>query len=511
MTTLDLDPRSMSFFERLSLLDDRERESILGDLSVDDLFDPELWLRPDQLDVLHDPAPTVLLMAGRGSGKTRVGGGWAIEKARYCEGGGSIGHLVGRTVSDVRDVMVQGESGILALSPPSFMPDYKPSLRRLEWPNGSHALTFSSEEPQQLRGPQAHWTWVDEMAALNHRPDSAGVTAWEHVQIGTRLGAYPQILATTTPKRIAAIRELVRAARTTARVALHGASTMANRAHLSPDYLRTLYLMYAGTALERQELHGELLDIVEAALWQPDDIVLADAPWIETYFADEMMSVIGVDPGLTTGGDATGIITVRSTTELTLTSRKVLIVADDTEGGLQPERWAARVVEAWRRERDLTGRVPIIVAEKNAGGEMVASVMEAQAGANELPIALITAKGSKAARAEPIVMAYRSKHRVRHLEVFAELVEEQTGWEPPVPGRHSGSGWSPNRLDALVIAARSCVVDDKDLRRFGKLGAPEPRGPDGEVLTVPESIWRRNQPGRLDLPWRSRSDPTDPW
>lgn len=497
----------MSFMERVALLDPDERDLILSDLTVDDLFDPELWLRPDQLDVLHDPSRTILLMAGRGSGKTRVGAGWTIEKARLCEGGGSIGHLVGRTVSDVRDVMIQGESGILALSPPSFMPEYRPSLRRLDWPNGSHALTFSSEEPQQLRGPQSHWTWVDEMAALNHRPDSAGVTAWEHVQIGTRLGAHPQILGTTTPKRIAAVRDLVRDARTGSRVSLHGASTVANRAHLSPEYLMTLFSMYAGTALERQELHGELLDIVEAALWQPEDILIAGDDWKDEWFDDDVVSVIGVDPGLTTGGDATGIVTVRSSTDLKLTSRRVMVIADDTWPGLQPERWAARVVEAWRRERDETGRVPIIVAEKNVGGEMVASVMNAQAGANELPIALTDARGSKAGRAEPVVMAYRHKHRCRHLTAFPEMVEEMTGWEPPVPGRHKGSGWSPNRLDALVHAVRACIVDDRELRRFGKLGAPEPKGSEGQVLTVPTARWRGDSAthGR-SLPWRNSDD-----
>ena len=138
---------------------------------------------------------------------------------------GSIGHLVGRTVADVRDVMIQGDSGILATSAPSFTPEYKPSLRSLIWPNGSHALTFSSEEPSQLRGPQSHWTWVDEMAALNHRPDDSGATAWDHVRIGTRLGHHPQVFATTTPKRIVAIRELVRLARTT----VHRVSSTARR------------------------------------------------------------------------------------------------------------------------------------------------------------------------------------------------------------------------------------------------------------------------------------------
>jgi phage terminase large subunit-like protein len=258
--------------------------------------------------------------------------------------------------------------------------------------------------------------------------------------------------------------------------------------------LQNLFDMYAGTALERQELYGELLDIVEAALWQPTDIRYAGPDWLY----GETISVIGVDPGLTTGGDATGIVTTRATNETALTIRKALVVADWTEDGLQPERWAARVVEAWRTERDLTGTVPIIAAEKNAGGEMIATTIESVAGENALPIALIPAKPSKAARAEPIVVAYR-KDRIRHLDEFVELVEEQTTWEPPVPGVSRGSGWSPNRMDAMVTAMRCQIVDDKPLKRFGKLGVSET----SEVLHVPTARWRNPDKAlRPRLPWR---------
>ena len=496
MTATEVEFTALSIMEKLALLDPDERDRLIGDFTPDDLSDPELWLRPDQLAAFHDEAPVVVVAAGRGSGKTRTGSEWAKEKARRMPG--SIGHLIGRTVSDVRDVMVQGESGILATSPPSFMPDYKPSLRRLDWPNGTHALTFSSEEPSQLRGPQSHWSWVDEMAALNHRPDDSGATAWDHVRIGTRLGHHPQIFVTTTPKRNAAVRELFRLARSTAQVSLHGASTLANRAHLSAEYLRNLFMLYAGTALERQELHGELLDIVEAALWQMADVKLHDADWL----VGDTISVIGVDPGLITGGDATGIVTVRATDQKALTTRRALIVADWTEDNLQPERWGARVVEAWRTEKELTGNVPIVVAEKTVGGEMIVTVIESVAGENIIPVALVPAKASKAGRAEPVVMAYRG-NRVRHLVDLPQLVEEMTSWEPPVPGTSRGSGWSPNRMDAMVHAARAVLVDEKPLQRFGKLEAQTP----SELLTVPTARWRREtrSPTR-PLPWRDDED-----
>ena len=487
---------ALSIMEQAALLPEADRDAFVADLSSAEMASPELWLRPDQLDAYHDPTPTVAMVAGRGAGKTRAGASWCNRKAEEMPN--SIGHFVGRTVADVRDVMVRGESGVIAVAMPAMTPEYIPSLRRLEWPNGSIALTFSSEKPAQLRGPQSHWTWVDELAALNHRPDDSGATAWDNVRIGTRLGAHPQIFVTTTPKRIKAIRDLIALGKTTAKVTLHTATTFSNRAHLSGEYLRNLLDLYAGTALERQELYGELLDIVEGALWRDSDIVIL-ADFLE---GEDILSVIGVDPGLTTGGDATGIITCRSSTENRLTSRRALVVADDTEPDLQPERWAARVVAAWQREKEVTGQTPIIVAEKNAGGELVASVINAEAGDNALPIALIPASRSKAGRAEPIVMAYR-KGRVRHADEFTELVLQLTEWEPPVPGGERGSGWSPDRLDAMVHGLRALLVDDSPLRRFGKL-TPQPT----TVTQLQQPGWRRDRQPRA--PW-SREPETTPF
>lgn len=480
--------------EQVALLPREERDKFVADLSTAEMASPLLWLREDQLRAYHDPTPTVAVIAGRGAGKTRIGSSWCNKKARDLPG--SIGHLIGRTVADVRDVMVRGDSGLIQVAEPDMVPEYIPSLRRVEWPNGSIALTFSSEKPAQQRGPQSHWAWTDELAAHNHRPDDSGATSWDHTRIGTRLGAHPQILVTTTPKRVAVIRDLINLGKTTTKVSLHGASTFANRAHLSAEYLRNLFDLYAGTALERQELYGELLDIVEGALWRETDIeILADF-----LDGEDILSVIGVDPGLTTGGDATGIVTCRASTENRLTSRRALVVADDTEPDLQPERWAARVVAAWQREQDITGQPPIIVAEKNAGGELVASVINAEAGENTLPIALIPASRSKAGRAEPIVMAYR-KGRVRHTAEFTELRLQMTEWEPPVPGGARGSGWSPDRLDALVHGLRALLVDDSPIRRFGKL-TPQPTS----ITQMPQPGWRRDRGTRA--PWLKQEETT---
>lgn len=453
---------AMSIMERIAILPEADRDAMVASLTPAQLADARMWLRPGQLRVLDDPAPVVLDARGRGAGKTRVGSSKTIEKARTP---GTRIHLIGRTVGDVRDVMVQGESGILALSPPDFVPEYTPSVRRLAWPNGSVAMTFSADAPDQLRGPQCEFSWCDELAAWKGKPDSSGATAWDNVLISTRLGVAPQVLVTTTPRRVSVIRKLIQQAKSEpARVSMHVGSTLENAANLAPEYVKNLLALYAGTALEQQEIFGVMLDEVAGALWRDSDF--NDFAYLEEYEHGDLVTVIGVDPGVTTGGDATGIITVRGTTDRLMSDRQVFVVADDTEPGLSPERWAARVVEVWRRETEITGRPAIVVAEKNQGGELVSTVIKQSTGGEKIPVGLIHAKGSKAARAEPVVLAYR-KHKVWHSPSnegdLDELQSEQTTWEPDV------GGWSPNRLDALVHAARAVIVNDEILRQFGAI------------------------------------------
>ena len=205
--------------ERLAVLPPDRRAALVADpealathlgLTVSELqgvvSDERFWLRPAQLEALSDPSPIVLLMGGRGCGKNRTASNWVINHARSP---GTRIHLVARTVADVRDTVVQGESGIIATSPPGFVPEYLPSLRKLIWPNGSLALTFSSAEPAQLRGPQSHATYCDELGAWPQLVDEAGASAWDHVRLSTRLGPNPQILVTTTPRRTPILKGLL--------------------------------------------------------------------------------------------------------------------------------------------------------------------------------------------------------------------------------------------------------------------------------------------------------------
>lgn len=347
----------------------------------------------------------------------------------------------------------------------------------------------SADSPSQLRGPQSHATWADETAAWKQVPDDSGATAWDHVLIGTRLGAKPQTLATTTPKRIRHIKDIVARAKTDPAVSIHTGSTFDNAANLSAEYLATLADMYSGTALERQELYGELLLIVEAALWQESDFRYGQPTPDQDQHRD-LITVIGVDPSASSKGDATGIIVVQATTDRQLRDRHAWVRADLTAQG-PPEKWSG-IVHDLQREWSRPGRPALVIAEKNQGGEMVASALHQHDPG--MPVALIHAARSKAVRAEPIVLCYRQR-RVWHSDEFEELQEELTTWEPD-------SKWSPNRMDALVHALSAVLIDDTPLRRFGTITA----GDYTLGQTIPGSIpSHRRERGKISFgSWRGR-------
>lgn len=415
-------------------------------------------LGPKVMRCITVDSPSSMYLCGEAmipTHNTRVGAHWVIEKARTP---GTRIALLGRTVADVRDVMIQGESGILSVSDESFMPRYSPSFRSLQWPNGSIAKTYSSEAVGQLRGPQQHYAWADELAAFKQVPDSSGLTAWDNLLISTRLGETPQILATTTPKRTDVIRRLVvDHEKDPERIKLISGSTLDNKANLSADYIRQVHDKYKGSALERQELYGEFVDSVEGAMWQEDYFQLKPLP--DGHEID-MATVIAVDPGVTSGGDATGIIVVKTTLERDLTERKAWICEDLTVQG-SPEEWATRVSEAYERH-STEFRPPIVIVEGNQGGELLRTVLLQEN--PRMQLAIIPAVKSKQARAEPVAHAYR-RGRVFHVEDadLGDLEEEMLNWEPGI------SKWSPNRLDAAVHGIVSVFFDPKPLGRFSRI------------------------------------------
>lgn len=441
MSLLDL-----SLIEQVAMLDDGvTKDELLEIVATMDPQDPELILRPSQLAVLHDKSWIVLMVAGRGAGKSKTGAEWVTQKAK--EPNTRIA-LVGRTVADVRDTMVEGDSGILSSSPEDFKPVYTPSLRKLEWPNGTVAHTYSADQPSMLRGPQSHYTWSDELAAHPHKPDDSGATMWDNVILSTRLGEHPQILVTTTPKRTAIMRDLFRDAYDPKKlVSLHKASTIANRANLSKEYIDAVYDKYGGTHLEMQELHGELIGDSPGALWRSSDIVIGSPKTL-----DDLFIVVGVDPAVEPGRDDTGIVVVAATREPDLRNRRAWVVDDLTING-SPDEWAQIVVDA-QKKYSRPNNEALVVVEGNQGGQLLDMVLHQIA--PNLPVAIVKAVRSKSARAEPVVFAYR-RHRVEHCDDFPGLVEELTGWEPDM------TRWSPGHLDACFVAGTSVTTSCGDV------------------------------------------------
>jgi len=469
-----------SVAERYAGLSDEEKGSLTDGINPNDLlWSSEFWLRPKQLRALHSDACITLILSGRGFGKTRTLSEWVKKKAEAMPGTRIA--LIGRTVSDVRDTMVQGEAGVLAVHPPESRPEYMPSVRKVVWPNGSMAITYSAESPSQLRGPSHHFAAVDELAAWKLVPDDSGANAWDNLLIGCRLGDTPQVMAVTTPKRVPLIRELVTQAKDPSyNVKILNGSTMENKSNLPEEYIAQLLHQYGGTSLEQQELLGVLLDHVEGALWRDKDILIEGLPEIPRF-----LKVIAVDPGVTSGGDATGIVVVYGSPERVRNDRRAWVVDDLTEPGLEPEEWAKLIVDAARVHKGA-----LVVVEGNMGGDLVRTVIHQID--PSVPVVTVHASKSKAARAEPVVMAYRMG-RVRHLAQFLLLEDEMTSWEPT--GR-----WSPNRMDAMVHGIRALLIDDTEMLGFGSIRSSMERYRETTIhlpnflrsrADVPMGAWRR--------------------
>ena len=367
-----------------------------------------------------------LILAGRGFGKTRAASEWAREQARRLPG--SRGALVGSTAADVRDIVVEGESGILAVSPPRFRPIYEPSKRRVTWPNGIMASLYSADEPDRLRGPQHHWAVADELAAWRH-PE-----AWDMLMLGLRLGDHPRVLAATTPRPTKIIRQLLE---DSTAVVTRG-STFENRSNLAPAFFAQILRRYEGTRLGRQELYAEVLDDVPGALWTRD---ILDVSRVMKAPASLARVVVAVDPAVTANDESneTGIIAVG------IDEDEQGYVLDDVSLRGSPAMWAeaaVRLYDKWGADR--------VVAETNQGGDMVehtvrtAAAAMAESGARagrNVSFKQVRATRGKHTRAEPVSALYEQQ-RIHHVGVFAELEDQMCSWTP--------GDESPDRLDATV-------------------------------------------------------------
>lgn len=386
-----------------------------------------------------------LIIAGRGFGKTRAGAEWIKALAAKP---GLFGRpskvriaLVAATLGEARNVMVEGESGLLSLYTGSEPPEYEPSLRRLTWPTGVQAFLYSASEPESLRGSQFDFAWADEIAKWSGPHDAASgqsgaEAAWANLRMALRLGKRPRLLATTTPRPIALVKGLMtQAATSRSGVVITRGMTAANRGYLPRSYVAGLMRDYGGTRLGRQELLGELVDDVEGALWTR--VMIENCRIGSLDSADITRVVVAVDPPASAGGDACGIVAAAL-----LSDGRIAVIEDASVAGLSPEGWAHAVALCAARHG-----ADRVVAEANQGGDMVRSVLRA---ANQtLPVRLVHASRGKGARAEPVSVLYENG-RVVHVGGFAELEDQLCGML--AAGGYAGPGRSPDRADALVWA-----------------------------------------------------------
>ena len=370
-----------------------------------------------------------LLLAGRGFGKTRTGA--ELVRARVASHTARRIALVAPTAADARDVMVEGESGLLAIAPPGQRPLYEPSKRRLTWPNGAIATTFSADEPERLRGPQHDFAWCDELAAWRYP------AAFDMLMFGLRLGDDPRAVITTTPRPTKLIRTLL----ADPTVVVSRGRTAENRGNLAPAFLDQIVRRYRGTRLGRQELDGEILDDVPGALWQHGIIEAArsNAP------PPLARVVVAIDPAAASGAasDETGIIVAGRD------DGGHGYVLADASGRYAPSEWARVAIAALAAHQ-----ADRVVAEVNNGGEMVEATLRMID--PNVPFSAVRASRGKVVRAEPVAALYE-QGRIHHLGAFPTLEDQMCAFTSDFD--RNTAGYSPDRVDALVWALSELFIE----------------------------------------------------
>lgn len=418
-------------------LSDDDLELVLGDWQV--------WARDDQLppDTADgEPWRVWLILGGRGAGKTRAGAEWVKAKALGIaplarEPARRIA-LVGETIADVRRVMIEGESGLLAIHGDAERPRFEVSKGHVLWPNGTIAEIFSAECPDGLRGPQFAAAWCDELCKWRNAE-----ATWDMLQFALRLGDAPQVAVTTTPRPMPLLSAILADEKTvTCR-----AATLANAANLAPTFVAEMSRRYAGSLLGRQELEGELIEELKGGLWRRDwieDLRIATAPPMRTV-------VVAVDPPVTAtaASDACGIIVAGIGVD-----GRGYVIGDRTVQGREPNVWARAVRAAYHdHEADR------VVAEVNQGGDLVVSVLKQIDAA--MPVRTVRATRGKWVRAEPVAALY-AEGRVIHAGHFEQLESQLVAFGSD--GRVNGR--SPDRLDALVWALTDLMIDPPEPPRL---------------------------------------------
>lgn len=449
--------------------------SSLSELEVAELnHNWSFWARPNQIAPEGDWY-IWLVLAGRGFGKTRMGSEWIREKAHKYPGCRIA--LVAETAADARDVMIKGDSGLLSVDPTLSDDSWSPTNRCLTWPNGSRAFTYNGTTPDQLRGPQHHFAWVDELAKFEYMQE-----AWDQLQFGLRLGEQPQALVTTTPRPLPLIKKLM--AREGNGVYVTRGATIDNMNNLAKSTVNELYERYGGTRLGRQELEGEILEDIPGALWTRESI---DGHRLKTPPEDMERVLVAVDPAASSheGSDENGIVVVGLARDKDGYARGYVLEDASLKGS--PEEWARKAVQMYRK-----WQADKIVAEKNNGGEMVLSVIKAAD--RSVPVKLVHASRGKVVRAEPISALYE-QGRVHHVGMFDKLEDQMCLFS--IDNVRNSSTGSPDRVDALVWGL-SEIFEKIAGRRRGRGSTT-----DNTTLTTADgnAAWDPGYYGNLDTHW----------
>jgi phage terminase large subunit-like protein len=426
--------RELSLAEYVAMLPRDEQDKFLDEIAPTPedkealLYNWDFWKRPSQTEPEGNWG-TWAIFSGRGSGKTRIGSQSIIKRAK--NGPYYPMALIGQTKADTRDTMVElFESSIMKQSPPWFVPKLEVTKRRLTWPNGMQAVMYSGDEPDQLRGPQHGFGWLDELAKFKYPQET-----WDNFSMGLRLGPRPQALITTTPRPIPIIKDLADDPDVVKTIS----STYDNISNLPIDYIKRILSKYENTRLGAQEIYGKILGDVEGALWTRGVIEENRVSSLPPLYR----VIVGVDPP--TGGirgtakGECGIVVAGLSQE-----GHAYVLDDASIETPDPNIWAKQVISAFSRYG-----ADKLIAEGNQGGQMVKSVIHTVN--RDVPVDMVFASKGKYTRAEPIASLY-SQGRVHHVGMLSELEDQMASWLPGEP--------SPDRLDALVWALTELMMKD---------------------------------------------------
>ena len=425
----DLEAKSIA--ECVALLNKQDRLKIINELGEDTahklLYEWSFWAREKQIMPEGNNWTNFLLLAGRGYGKTFAGAQAVREVVEKGEAKRIA--LVAETPADARDVMIEGESGLLNIFPPNKKPIYQPSKRKVIFDSGAVAHIYSSYKPDQLRGPQHDFAWCDELASWRY------MATFDNLLMGLRLGDNPRCIITTTPRPIPIIKELIEDENTK----ITRGTTYENINNLPQAYFNRIIKKYEGTRLGRQELKAEILSDNPNALWNRD--LLEELRRSKEDLPALAKIVIAIDPATTSNekSDETGIIVAG------IDEHNQGYVLEDLSLKTKPNKWAEISVNAYE-----DFQADCIIAESNQGGDMVKSLIKT---VNEnVPVKLIHASRGKYTRAEPVSALYEQK-RIYHIGSFPKLEDQLCNW---VQGEDS-----PDRLDALVWALTELILNKK--------------------------------------------------